>query len=84
MNRVTLGLLVLRRSGFRVVELMMGGKLSLARSGLGRCLAVDACILGRRDTRLLPMKMSLELVWASMLLERQVAVVEAFCCLMWC
>ena len=75
MNRVTLGLLVLRSSGFRVAELMRGGKLSLARSDLGRCLAVAACISCGRDARLLTTKMSLELVWASMLLARLAAVV---------
>jgi hypothetical protein len=67
-NQVILGLLGLRSSGFRVAELRRTGKLSLVRLGLGRCLAVAACISCGRDVRLLQMKMSLEQVLESMLL----------------
>ena len=75
MNRVTLHLWVLRSSGFRVAELKRRGKLILARLDLVRCLAVVTCISSMRDARLLLTKMSLELVWASMLLARPAIVV---------
>jgi hypothetical protein len=74
-SMVTLGLLGLRSSGFRVAELRRRGRLSLALPNLGRCLTVAVCISCGRDARLLPMKMNLELVQGSMLLARLAAVV---------